>query len=94
MDLILKNSKQLKRTSKIISLYVIGLLCLGVFFYMDNSKELSDFLNKADRFRTDWGFGFYAIAGLIKMVSLISGVLIPLVLTIMIKRQKLRKNAQ
>lgn len=92
MDLTLQNRNQLKRTLKIIGLYVFGLLCLGLFFYTDNSQELTDFMKKADRFRTDWGFGFYAIVGLIKMVSLFSGVIIPLVLTIMLIRQKIKKN--
>lgn len=59
---------------------------------MDNSQELSEFLKKADRFRTDWGFEFYVIIGIIKMVSLIFGVTIPLVLTIMLIRQKIKKN--
>ncbi|MBE0637090.1 MAG: hypothetical protein IH598_01050 [Bacteroidales bacterium] len=83
----------MKRAFKIIGLCIIGLLCLGLFFYMDNSQDLSALLKKADRFRTDWGFGFYAIVGLIKMVSLISGVTIPFALTILIIRQKIKKNA-
>jgi len=92
MDLTLQNSNKLKRTFKIFGLYIIGLLCLGLFIYMDNSKELIDFLKKADGVRTDWGFGFYAIVGLIKMGSLISGVTIPVVLSIMLIRQKLKKK--
>ena len=80
-------------TFKIISLYVIGLLCLGLFIYIENSKELIDFLKKADRYRVDWGLGFYSIVGLIKMVSLISGVTILIVPTIMIIRNKIKKNA-
>lgn len=92
MDLTLQNSSQLKKIFKIIGLYIIGLLCLGLFIYMDNSHELNGFLKKADRVRTGWGFGFYAIVGLIKMVSLVSGVAIPLILTIMLIRQRMKKN--
>lgn len=83
----------MNKTFKILGLYVLGILCLGLFFYIDNSQELSEFLEKADRFRTDWGFGFYTMIGLVKLVSLIAGIAIPLMLTIMIIRQKLRKNA-
>lgn len=83
----------MNKAFKILGLYVLGILCLGLFFYIDNSQELSEFLEKADRFRTDWGFGFYTIIGLVKLVSLIAGIAIPLMLTIMIIRQKLRKNA-
>lgn len=93
MDLTLQNSSQLKMTFKIIGLYGIGLLCLGIFIYMDNSQELNDFLRKAERVRTDWSFGFHAIVRLIKMASLISGVTIPLILTIMLIRQRIKKNA-
>jgi len=82
----------MKRTFKIIGLYLFALLCLGLFFYVDNSQDLSNFLKKADRVRIDWGFGFYALVGLIKLVSLISGVTIPLILTIMLLREKLKKN--
>ena len=60
---------------------------------MDNSQELKEFLEKADRFRTDWGFGFYALIGLIKMASLVVGVAIPLMLTIMLIRQRMKKSA-
>lgn len=83
----------MNKTFKILGLYVLGILCLGLFFYIDNSQELSEFLEKADRFRTDLGFGFYTMIGLVKLVSLIAGIAIPLMLTIMIIRQKLRKNA-
>ncbi len=92
MDLTLQTSNQLKRTFKIIGLYVISLLCIGLFIYMDNSQALNDFLKKADRVRTDWSFGFYAFVGLIKMGLIISGVIIPLILTIMLIRQRLKKN--
>ncbi len=93
MDLTLQNSNPLKRTFRIIGLYIFGTLCFALFIYMDNSQDLNDFLKKADRVRTDWGFGFYLMVGLIKFVSLISGVTIPIILTIMLLRENLKKNA-
>ncbi|MEI6347770.1 MAG: hypothetical protein WCP69_07485 [Bacteroidota bacterium] len=92
MDLTPQNRNHSNKTFEIIGLYILGLIFLGLFIYIDNSQELNDFLKKADRFRTDWGFGLYVIIGLIKMVSLISGVAIPLILTIKLIRQKRKKN--
>ena len=94
MTLPCQNNKYLKKTLKIIGLYIIGLFFMVLFFYIDNSQDLTDFLQKADRYRTDWGFGLYAIIGLIKQILLISGLTIIFVLTIMLLRQIIKKTTQ
>lgn len=81
------------KTFKIVGFYIIGLICLFSFFYIDNSENLENFLKKADNFRTDLGFGFYAIIGFIKLTLLIAGISIPIILTFMLIRQKIKKNA-
>lgn len=77
---------------KIIGFYIFSALCLALFFYIDNSSDLKEHLEKTDRFRTDWGFGFYAIIGIIKLASLIVGITIPIILTIMIIREKIKST--
>tara|TARA_R110000868_G_scaffold279603_1_gene539671 strand:+ start:358 stop:633 length:276 start_codon:yes stop_codon:yes gene_type:complete len=77
---------------KIVGLYVLSIAMLYGYWYLDNSTELNDFLKKADRVRSDWGFGFYAIVGLIQYGFLIAGISIPLILTTLIIIKK-RKNA-
>jgi hypothetical protein len=73
---------------KIVGFYFLGIICLVLYFYIDNSNELSIFLQKADRVKVNWGFGFYAIVGLLKLTSLIAGLAIPIILTFMLLRQK------
>ncbi len=77
---------------KIVGLYVLSIAMIFGYWYMDNSTELNEFLKKADRVRTDWAFGFYAMVGLIQYGLLIAGISIPLILTTLIIIEK-RKNA-
>jgi len=92
MDLPLHNRDLLNKTFKIIGLYIVGFLCLGLFLLIDNSPELREFLEKTDKVRTHTAFGFYAIIGLVKLSSLIAGLTLPLILTIMLIRQRIKKN--
>ena len=72
-----------------IFLYAVGILSLLLFYYIHTSTELSVFLKKADNFRTDWGFGFYAGVGLIKLFTLAVGIVTPITLTaLLIKNRK------
>ena len=66
---------------KVIGYYLLSIIFLGIYYYMDNSKSLNEFLVRADEYRTDWGFGFYASVGIIKFVLLILGFSIPIILT-------------
>ena len=73
-------------------LYLISISCLILFVYINNSSELATFLKKADNFRTDWGFGFYVLIGLIKLVTILVGLTIPIVLTTMLIIQYRKKK--
>jgi len=83
----MKNSS---KTLRIIALYLTGLICLGLFFFIHCSNDLAEFLTDADQFRADWGFGFYVAIGVIKIVLLVAGITIPLVLTVLLLRRKWR----
>jgi hypothetical protein len=72
-----------------IFFYIISILSLLLFYQLNTSNDLFSFLKKADNFRTDWGFGFYVIVGLVKLVSLIAGITIPIIVTtVLIKNKK------
>ncbi len=77
---------------KIIGLYFIGLLSLGIYFYIDSAVEINAFLTKADRVRSDWSLGFYTFFGFIKLVSLTVGITISLGLTFIIIRNRIKKK--
>lgn len=81
----------LNKKLKIVGLYVLSVAMLFVYWYMDSSAELNDFLKKADRVRTDWGFGFYAIVGFVQYALIIVGVSLLIILTtlIIVKNKKL-----
>ena len=85
-------SNSRNKNLKILGLYVLSIALLFGYWYMDNSTELNEFLKKANRVRTDWGFGFYAMVGLIQYGLLIAGISIPIILTTLIIIEK-RKNA-
>lgn len=69
---------------KIVGLYVLSFAMLFGYWYMDNSTELNEFLKKADIVRTDWGFGVYAVVGLVQYAFLVAGISLPLILTILL----------
>ena len=78
------------KTLRIIALYLPGLICLVLFFFIHCSNDLAEFLTDASQFRADWGFGFYAAIGVIKLVLLVAGITIPCVLTVLLLRRKWR----
>ena len=63
-----------RKSTRIIGLYFAGFLFLAIYFYIDSSAELGDFLRKADRVKKDAGFGFTLVIGFFKLVSLAAGI--------------------
>ena len=82
----------LTKISVYIFLYLLSIFCLILFVYINNSSELATFLKKADNFRTDWGFGFYVLIGLIKLVTIVVGLTTPIILTTMLIIQYRKKK--
>lgn len=70
-----------KRLFRIIGLYILSVVLLYIYWSMDNSIELKEFLKKAERSGPQDALGFYAEVGLIQYGSLIAGISIPIILT-------------
>jgi hypothetical protein len=80
----LKESESSINIKSTIALYALSGIMFFGFVYMDNSDELSQFLIKADNYKTDTGFFFYALIGIIQYGLLIFGISIFGTLTFMI----------
>lgn len=71
-----------------LCLYAFSILCIALFFYLDNSKEIADWLQGVNRNNTTAGFRLYIYIGLIKLVSISLGVTLFIMLTIRIIKRK------
>lgn len=78
---------------KIIILFLLGFVLLGLYLYLGRSPELNELLQKAERARTDWAFGIYVTIGLAKLASLIAGISIPLILTFLLVKRNIENKA-
>jgi hypothetical protein len=81
----------MKRTFRIILLYLLAVGCLSLYFFLDNSKDLGGFLRRADEISAKSGFGLMIALGFIKLVSLVAGAAIPFFVTIEVIRGWLKK---
>jgi len=77
---------------KIIVFYILGVLLIGLYLYMDSSAELWAFVEKADRVRTDAGFTMYVTVGIIQFTALVAGVTIIATLTFHLVKELLKKK--
>lgn len=59
-----------------IRLIVLGVFLIVCYYFLENSQGLKTFLDGAFEYRVSTGFGFYFIVGLIKYLSLGSGIVI------------------
>lgn len=71
-----------------LCLYAFSILCIALFFYLDNSKEITDWLQEVDSNNTTAGFRLYIYIGLIKLISILLGVTLFIMLTIRISRNQ------
>ena len=76
-----------KRNFKIIRLYIIGILCIGLFFYLEKSDLIPNLVEKMDKLRYK-GFPTFFLTGLLKYGLLIVGVSIIMILSFLLIRER------
>lgn len=76
---------------KIIRLYIVGLTCIAFYFYLENSKIISDIVKFADKGRYS-GFPTFLLTGLFKYGLLVVGIGILIMVTIQLIRNRIKKD--
>ena len=77
------------RNLKAIGFYGLSLIFLTIYWYLDNSADVNELIQKADETKATWSFGFIITFGLIKYGLLILGFGMPPILTmVLIKKKK------
>ena len=79
-----------KKNLKIVRLYVIGLLCIVSYFFLENSSVISDLVEKMSKLRYD-GFPTFFLTGLLKYGLLLVGIGIIIILTFLLIRERTKK---
>ena len=74
--------------------FIIGLGFIYLFVYLNNSQEVQEYLNKVNRGSPTAGLRLTVIYGMVKLISIILGLLIPIaVIYKIIKDIRNKKNA-
>ena len=60
-----------------ITVFLIGLCALYLFFYLHNSQEVKDYINEVNFSNTTAGLRLIVMYGMAKLVSIILGLGIP-----------------
>jgi hypothetical protein len=79
-----------KKNLNILQLYIIGLICIVCYFFLENSNVISNLVEKMSKFRYD-GFPTLFLTGLLKYGLLIIGIGIIIILTFQLIREKTKK---
>ena len=92
-----EKNENMNKYSDIIAKVIIltlGLCSFLLFLYLHNAPEVKENINKIDSRNTTVGFKLAVIYGLLKMISLILGLLIPpIVILKSFKERKINKKA-
>ena len=76
------------RTLKIVKQYIVGLCCIVFFFLLENSNIIPYFLEKTSKLRYK-GFVIFIITGLIKYGLLFYGIIVIVILSFLLIKEKL-----
>ena len=82
-----------KNNLKIIRLYIIGLICIVSYFFLENSNVIPNLVGKMSKFRYD-GFPTFFLTGLLKYGLLIVGIGIIISQTYLLIRERITKLSE
>ena len=85
------NQAMNKRTLKIIGMYLISLLCLVCFYYLETSSFLQDLMEESNSSITN-EFRENMVSGLLKYASLVIGASILLMTSFILIKEKFSKD--
>lgn len=78
-----------KKNLKIIKLYIISLLCIVFYFILKNSNIIPEIVKNSEKGRYG-GFLTFFLTGLFKYGLLVIGIIIFIILTFMLIREKIK----
>ena len=82
---------QNNRNLKIIRLYIIGLLCIIIYYFLENSNLIDVLVQKSERGRYG-SFPTFFLTGLIKYGLFAIGMGIIIILSFLLIREKIKNN--
>lgn len=86
--------KKVSKKRKILIWYIIGFLCLGVYYFFSHFAGFEIFLNQAGNFDESTNFFLAVFRGVIVFIPLIGGVSIILILSLGLLITKRTKNKE
>ncbi len=82
---------QNKRNFKIIRLYIIGLLCIVLYYFLENSSFIDVLVQKSERGRYG-SFPTFFLTGLFKYGLLAIGIGIIIIVSFLLIRERIKNN--
>ncbi len=79
-----------KRNAKIIRLYMIGVICIISYFFLENSNVIPNLVEFMSKFRHNGFFTFF-LTGLLKYGLLIVGMGIIIITTYLLIKERVTK---
>ncbi len=82
-----------KKNLRIIRLYIISLICIACYFFLENSTIISELVQLSEKGRYS-GFPTFFLTGLFKYGLLLVGIGIILILTFLLIRERTKKTIE
>lgn len=82
-----------KHNLKIIRLYIISLICIVSYFFLEYSNVIPNLVEKMSKYRSN-GFATFFLTGLLKYGLLVVGIGIIIILTILLIRKRTKKLSE